>query len=52
MLTDPSSDQQPPTEEFYVNLATIAQYNTDLPVHYVDITIPGKDREAFAMGLL
>nr|KAF6387388.1 hypothetical protein mMyoMyo1_007890 [Myotis myotis] len=52
LVTDPSSDQQPLTEESSVNLASIAQYNTDLPLHYVHITIPGNDEGAYAVGLI
>uniref|UniRef100_M3YKY7 Small ribosomal subunit protein uS2 n=1 Tax=Mustela putorius furo TaxID=9669 RepID=M3YKY7_MUSPF len=40
VATDPRTDHQPLREESYVNLPIIALYNTDPPLHYVDITIP------------
>jgi len=52
ILTDPRVDHQPLKESSFVNLPTIAFTNTDSPMQYVDIAIPGNNKGKHAVGLM
>lgn len=50
MVIDSRADHQPSLPEAYVNLSTIALYNTD-SLYYVDIAVPC-NKGAHSMGLM
>ncbi|KAF3816088.1 hypothetical protein GH733_014677 [Mirounga leonina] len=52
VVTDHRADHQPLTEASYVNLLTIAQYNTHSSLHYEDITIPCSNKGTHSMGVM
>jgi len=52
IVNDPRTDHQPVNEAAYANIPVLGFSNTDSPVNFVDIAIPGNTNSAHSVGLL
>mmetsp|Transcript_13751 Transcript_13751/g.28305 ORF Transcript_13751/g.28305 Transcript_13751/m.28305 type:complete len:200 (-) Transcript_13751:212-811(-) len=52
ILTNPFFDSQPLSEASFVNIPSIAFCNTDTSLKYVDISIPGNNRNRYSVAFL
>lgn len=52
IVTDPREDHQPITEAAYVNIPVVGFCDTDSPLKYIDLVIPGNNKSKHSIGLI